>query len=139
MNFIKSRLEVKRTVILDNGRRRDWLYSPRLYSLHELSQILHQQGFRVVELTGMEAHPGVFFGSASPKLIILAERRPQGPGRPSVTPSSPGAEAAAPAEGELAPPSPPKPAADEDDDGPEVTTSEIGQVELEDPSLEPTE
>jgi SAM-dependent methyltransferase len=77
MNYITSRLEVKRTVILDDGRQRDNLYSLRLYSLHELGQILHLQGFRVVEVTGREAHPGVFFGADSPKLIILAERRPQ--------------------------------------------------------------
>lgn len=82
MNYITSRLEVKRTVILDNGRQRDNVYSLRTYSLHELGQILHHQGFRVVEVTGWEAHPGVFFGGDSPKLIILAERRPQGPPTP---------------------------------------------------------
>lgn len=79
MNYITSRLEVKRTVILDDGRQRDNVYSLRTYSLHELGQILHHQGFRVVEVTGWEAHPGVFFGSDSPKLMILAERRPAGP------------------------------------------------------------
>jgi SAM-dependent methyltransferase len=84
MNYITSRLDVKRTVILDDGRQRDNLYSLRMYSLHELGQILHHQGFRVVEVTGWEAHPGVFFGGDSPKLIILAERRLQGPpSRPS--------------------------------------------------------
>jgi SAM-dependent methyltransferase len=82
MNYITSRLEVKRNVILDNGRQRDNVYSIRSYSLHELGQILHQQGFRVVEVTGWEAHPGVFFGGDSPKLIILAQRRPQGPPTP---------------------------------------------------------
>ena len=82
MNYITSRLEVKRNVILDNGRQRDNVYSLRSYSLHELGQILHQQGFRVVEVTGWEAHPGVFFGGDSPKLIILAQRRPQGPPTP---------------------------------------------------------
>lgn len=88
MNYITSRLEVKRTVILDDGRQRENFYSLRTYSLHELGQILHHQGFRVVEVTGWEAHPGVFFGSDSPKLIILAERRPSGP------PSVPGRSAA---------------------------------------------
>ena len=68
MNYITSRLEVKRTVILDDGRQRDSVYSLRSYSLHELGQILHHQGFRVVEVTGWEAHPGVFFGGDSPKL-----------------------------------------------------------------------
>lgn len=105
MNYITSRLDVKRTVILDDGRQRDNLYSIRLYSLHELGQILHHQGFRVVEVTGLEAHPAVFFGADSPKLIILAERRlgPIASSRapsvemPAVTDSgsSPGAEKAA--------------------------------------------
>ena len=82
VNYITSRLEVKRNVILDDGRQRDSVYSLRLYSLHELGQILHLQGFRVVEVTGREAHPGVFFGADSPKLLIMAERRPQGPPTP---------------------------------------------------------
>ena len=81
-NYITSRLQVKRTVILDDGRQRDSVYSLRLYALHELGQLLHLQGFRVVEVSGREAHPGVFFGADSPKLIILAERRPQGPPTP---------------------------------------------------------
>ena len=77
MNYITSRLQVKRTVILDDGRQRDNVYSVRSYSLHELGQILHQRAFRVVEVSGREATPGVFFGADSPKLIILAERRIQ--------------------------------------------------------------
>ncbi|MDQ3036559.1 MAG: class I SAM-dependent methyltransferase, partial [Myxococcota bacterium] len=76
-NYISSRLEVKRTVILDDGRQRDNAYSVRLYALHELGQVLHQRGFRVLEVSGREATPGVFFGADSPKLIILAERRVQ--------------------------------------------------------------
>jgi SAM-dependent methyltransferase len=97
MNYITSRLEVKRTVILDDGRQRDNLYSLRTYALHELGQILHHQGFRVVEVSGWEAHPGVFFGADSPKIIILAERRPAGP---PVPPSrgADGTEAAPPRE-----------------------------------------
>ncbi len=116
MNYITSRLEVKRTVILDDGRQRDNVYSLRTYSLHELGQILHHQGFRVVEVTGWEAHPGVFFGSDSPKLIILAERRPAGPpsvpGRsasgeiPAVSGSDPAPPPSGEAEEEAPPPEP---------------------------------
>jgi hypothetical protein len=101
MNYITSRLEVKRTVILDDGRQRENVYSLRTYSLHELGQILHQQRFRVVEVTGWEAHPGVFFGGDSPKLIILAERRlmspPTPPGRSSAGELSAGGSEPAPA------------------------------------------
>jgi SAM-dependent methyltransferase len=74
-NNITSRLHVKRTVILEDGRQRENEYSVRLYALHELGQMLHHQGFRVAEVSGLEATPGVFFGGDSPRMIILAERR----------------------------------------------------------------
>jgi SAM-dependent methyltransferase len=74
-NNFTSRLHVKRTVILEDGRQRENEYSIRLYSLHELGQMLHHQGFRVAEVSGLEATPGVFFGGDSPRMIILAERR----------------------------------------------------------------
>jgi 2-polyprenyl-3-methyl-5-hydroxy-6-metoxy-1,4-benzoquinol methylase len=82
-NYITSRLHVKRTVILDDGRQKENNYSVRVYSLHELGRILHDRGFRVVEVSGREATPGVFFGADSPKLIIVAERRPQQAAPPS--------------------------------------------------------
>lgn len=78
-NYINSRLMVKRQVMLDDGRQNETVYTIRLYSLHELGQILHQRGFRVVEVSGREATPGVFFGNESPRLIIVAERRPDLP------------------------------------------------------------
>lgn len=74
-NSVNSRLQVKRTVILDDGRQHETLYSVRLYSLHEMGRLLHSQGFRVTSVTGNEAAPGVFFGADSPRLITLAERR----------------------------------------------------------------
>jgi hypothetical protein len=76
-NYFTSRLHVKRTVMLDDGRQRETQYTIRLYSLHELGQILHLHGFRVLEVSGHEATPGVFFGADSPKLILVAERRAQ--------------------------------------------------------------
>jgi len=74
-NYITSRLHVKRTVILEDGRQRENEYSIRLYPLHEVGQVMHQMGFRVAEVSGMEATPGVYFGATSPRLIILAEKR----------------------------------------------------------------
>ncbi len=74
-NYISSRLEVKRTVILDDGRQRESQYSIRLYALNEIGTVLHRKGFRVAEVTGRIATPGVFFGADSPRMIILAERR----------------------------------------------------------------
>ncbi|KYF77218.1 hypothetical protein BE11_18040 [Sorangium cellulosum] len=74
VDFFTSRLRVKRTVMFEDGRSREIDYSIRLYGLHELGKLLHEAGFKVTEVTGHPAHPGVFFGSESPRLIILAER-----------------------------------------------------------------
>lgn len=74
VDFFTSRLRVKRTVMFEDGRSREVDYSIRLYGLHELGRMLHDTGFKVVEVTGHPAHPGVFFGSESPRVIILAER-----------------------------------------------------------------
>lgn len=88
-NYINSRLTVKRQVMLDDGRQNETVYTIRLYSLHELGQILHQRGFRVVEVSGRQATPGVFFGADSPQLIIVAERRPDSPTGSSKRPEDP--------------------------------------------------
>ncbi|MFW6051192.1 MAG: SAM-dependent methyltransferase [Myxococcota bacterium] len=101
-NYFNSRLEVKRTVILDDGRQRETWYSIRVYSLHEIGKLLHQQGFRVAEISGAEATRGVFLGPASPRLIVLAERRPR-------MSSPPTGEVPAPSGGESMPPPPPTP------------------------------
>ncbi len=74
VDFFTSRLKVKRTVMFEDGRTREIDYSIRLYNLHELGKMMHDCGFRVVQVTGHPAHPGVFFGSESPRIIVLAER-----------------------------------------------------------------
>jgi SAM-dependent methyltransferase len=79
VNFFTSRLHIKRTVILDSGRQTENEYSLRLYSLHELGQILNGIGFRVTEVSGRDALPGVFFGQESPNMLIVAERRANAP------------------------------------------------------------
>lgn len=74
MDFITSRLRVKRTMMLVEGRSREVEYSIRLYTLHELGKLLHDVGFRILEISGHPATPGVFFGSESPRIIVLAEK-----------------------------------------------------------------
>jgi len=74
VDFITSRLRVKRSVIFDDGRARECVYSIRLYSLHELGKLLHEVGFRVTEASGHTSTPGVFFGEQSPRLIVLAQK-----------------------------------------------------------------
>jgi SAM-dependent methyltransferase len=75
VDFITSRMKVKRTIMLDDGRSREIEYSMRVYSLHELGKILHEHRFKVCEVSGRMGTPGVFFGNESPRVIILAEKR----------------------------------------------------------------
>ena len=74
VDFITSRLRVKRTMMLDDGRTRECAFSIRVYSLHELGKLLHDIGFRVTEASGHPAYPGVFFGATSPRVVILAQK-----------------------------------------------------------------
>jgi SAM-dependent methyltransferase len=74
VDFITSRLKCKRMVILDDGRTRELDYSIRLYTLHELGRMLHDVGFKVTEVSGHPATPGVFMGADSPRLLVLAEK-----------------------------------------------------------------
>lgn len=74
VDFISSRLRVKRSVMLDDGRTKECHYSIRLYSLHELGKLLHEVGFRIAEASGQSATPGVFMGQNAPRIIILAQR-----------------------------------------------------------------
>ncbi len=75
VDFITSRMRVKRTMMLDDGRSREIEFSIRVYRLHELGKMLHDHGFKVCEVSGRIATPGVFFGHESPRTIILAEKR----------------------------------------------------------------
>jgi SAM-dependent methyltransferase len=77
IDFITSRLSVKRTVMLDDGRNREWLYSLRLYSLHEVGKMLHEVGFKVVQVSGDVTTRGAFLGGYSPRLIVLAVKPSQ--------------------------------------------------------------
>jgi SAM-dependent methyltransferase len=74
VDFITSRLKVKRMIMMDDGRSRELEYSIRLYTLHELGRMLHDVGFKVTEVSGHLATPRVFMGADSPRLIVLAEK-----------------------------------------------------------------
>jgi hypothetical protein len=74
VDFITSRLRVKRSLILDDGRTRECFYSVRLYTLNELGKLLHEVGFRVIEASGHPATPGSYLGPNSQHLIVLAQR-----------------------------------------------------------------
>jgi hypothetical protein len=68
-------MKIKRTLMFDDGRSRELEYSMRVYSVHELGKILHEHGFKVCEVSGRIATPGVFFAGESPRTLILAEKR----------------------------------------------------------------
>jgi SAM-dependent methyltransferase len=74
-NYFNSRLTVKRTIMREDGRQTNAEYTLRLYSLHELGQLMSASGFRVIEVSGQEAIRGAFFGVQSPRILMLAERR----------------------------------------------------------------
>jgi SAM-dependent methyltransferase len=73
-NFITSRVTVKRSWATSAGDQETIEYSIRLYSLHEMGKLFHTAGFRVIEISGRFATPGVFFGGDSPSLVLLAEK-----------------------------------------------------------------
>ncbi len=75
IDWITSRMKVKRTMMMDDGRTKEIDYSIRIYSLHELGRVLHESGFRVAEVSGRTGTPGVYFGNESPKTMILAEKK----------------------------------------------------------------
>ena len=75
-NYINSRLYVTRQLIVGGGvRQARHEFSVRIYSLHEVGQILHSVGFAVNHVSGHTATPGSFFGADSARMIIRAERR----------------------------------------------------------------
>lgn len=73
-NYFTSQLSMKRTLMQDDGRQSEVSYALRLYSLHELGQLLRHVGFRVLEVSGHEATRSVFFGCHSTRMIVLASR-----------------------------------------------------------------
>jgi len=74
-DFEESILHMNRSFIYEDGRpviEQDWHI--RLYSPHELRQILGEAGLRVTELSGSMHYRGDFIGRDSPKLIARAEK-----------------------------------------------------------------
>jgi SAM-dependent methyltransferase len=76
LDYITSRMKVKRTLMLTSGKNRECTYSVRIYGLHELGKMLHDVGFKILKVSGRPEMPGVFFGSTSPRVIILAGKPP---------------------------------------------------------------
>lgn len=85
-NHQTSTLEAKRSYIYEDGQPpTEHTSFIRLYSVHELRQMLHVAGFKVLEVSGDHHYKGHFLGASSPRIIILAEKRKK-KRRPSKTP-----------------------------------------------------
>ena len=71
-----SVLHTKRSFIYEDGtpplEQNSFI---RLYSHHELTNLLHGAGFRVLEISGEIHHRGRFLGPQNSRLIVLAERK----------------------------------------------------------------
>jgi SAM-dependent methyltransferase len=75
MNFFANRLRVHRTIIFDDGRQYEHFMFMRAYTVQDLGKAMSQLGLRVVEVSGSRDTRGRFYGSASPDIWILAERK----------------------------------------------------------------
>lgn len=88
-DYQTSTLQAERSYIYEDGKPPvEHTSFIRLYSVHELRQMLHVAGFRVLEVSGEYHHRGYFLGPASRRIIVLAEKRKKrrntARGRPSV-------------------------------------------------------
>ncbi len=76
-DYESSTLHLNRSFIYEDGSQQpvehDWYI--RLYSPHELKELLNQTGFEFVDLSGSIHYPGYFLGHDSPKQIVLATKR----------------------------------------------------------------
>jgi SAM-dependent methyltransferase len=70
-----NRFRVRRAILRSDGRERQDLIDLRGYSLHELLDLLHSEGFVPLEISGRVETRGAYFGAESPWIIVLAELR----------------------------------------------------------------
>ena len=73
-NYRTSRLVVTRQLIMDGGRQVQNDISIRVYSLHEIEQLLQDAGFEIGTVSGHTATPGAFFGPDSVRIFVCAKR-----------------------------------------------------------------
>lgn len=70
-----SRFRLRRSLLRADGRERIDTVDFRAYTLSELVSLLAAEGFVPIEVSGAIATRGVFFGSDSPQILLLAEIR----------------------------------------------------------------
>ena len=75
MNFFANRLRVHRTIIFDDGRQYEHYMFMRAYTVQDLGKAISQLGMRVIQVSGSRDTAGRFYGSASPDIWIIAEKK----------------------------------------------------------------
>ncbi len=75
LNYKANRLRIHRTVVFEDGRQFEHYMFVRAYSVHDLGKALSSAGLKVLQLSGSRETRGRFYGSASPDIWIVAERR----------------------------------------------------------------
>lgn len=77
-NAETSRVEVRRYLVFADGRERVYDISIRLFSAHELVQLLTLAGFSVQSLSGSPHTIDAYFGARSERLLLVAQRAANG-------------------------------------------------------------
>jgi SAM-dependent methyltransferase len=75
LNYKANRLRIHRTVVFEDGRQFEHYMFMRAYSVHDLGKALSSAGLKVLQLSGSRETRGRFYGSASPDIWIVAQRR----------------------------------------------------------------
>jgi len=73
-NHLESRLRIKRFLVFADGLQREYDISLRLYSVHEIAQMLSLVGFEVVDVSGSTHTSGAYFGDASQRIMITGQK-----------------------------------------------------------------
>jgi 2-polyprenyl-3-methyl-5-hydroxy-6-metoxy-1,4-benzoquinol methylase len=73
-DFLRSRLEVRRSIAFEEGRQVEHRYSVRVYAMHEITALLEKAGFTVTSASGSIATPGTFLGPYSRSLWLFAQK-----------------------------------------------------------------
>jgi SAM-dependent methyltransferase len=74
VNDPTSRINVKRTIVFEDGRQFEHVYDVRVYAVHELVELVTSVGLSVVEVSGSRHTRGRFFGATSPDIWLVARR-----------------------------------------------------------------
>lgn len=74
VNDRASRVQVKRTIVFEDGRQFEHLYSVRVYALHELVAAVENAGLAVIEVSGSRHTRGRYFGATSADIWLVAGR-----------------------------------------------------------------